>query len=727
MAPFRPTIFHLALVALLGAAAPLGADYELASQDLFVLRYASHGQQATCVGPAQATAFDLLPNPDGGVIGRWRVPVLGREAHVLISWQTVGAGTSRWGLAVLHPGGLPQDWWLERVEQRFPLRQTVAGAAVADVFRMALVYGPTAYSLEDGRDRQVSGLYPNFLQTQQVTVVNPNDGLAASVIVEDAEGHRKCMGFTADTGSELRTIVVSHIPENLGQAATFIPRYAVLLRTGIADGLDGAIRWYRSVQRDLPGSFLNQRRARGVHGFLEQSKLIVFVGAEKTQRPTGHRFDVTDAYTQDLLRTFGSIHGDGLIFYAIGWENDLGLRRNLWPDMFDSILPGYQRLVTAARAEGHRVIPYFLPDALAQRSPRFDPSVLRLHRSGEAVITTMAGEPVGWMSYYSAGPSRILTPLVVDTMVQRFGFDGAYLDALTASKSCHRPTNPADENEQLTGIRAWLTEMRGRLAALRREALFANETPTEVFTTDMSGLDLPGSRRSGQNLFRRTYTGREWPGTHIVLARHPVVYALSFARGLTHGARPMIAWPEHDGLMPNPAASSPRYRRFFDMLRHYCHGYEDGFRSVIDGLLHAELASFRSTEVPPLEFYPTAWTEPVPAVLHGVFAPDPEASARVILLARWTAPDEALLADLNLGPAHPLRNVSERVEMELSRRALDLEEGRELEVLLVDPAAGTTRRIGTLPAARDATLRVEVTMEPASFQFVHVRPVDVTK
>jgi hypothetical protein len=723
--PNHPSRVFLAAALLLAAAAPLGADFELASPKLFELRYASSGQQETRVGPEKATAFDLFPNPAGGVIGRWRIPVLEREAHVYLALIPVDAVTSRWGVAVLHPGGLPADWWLDRVEQHFSLRQTVAGAAGEDLIRMATVYGPTAIDPEDPRYPAVIRPYPNFLQTQQVTLVNPRDGLAASVIVEDAEGHRKCMGFKGEPGTDVRTIVVSHIPENLGQALTFIPRSAVLLRTGIAGGLEGAIRWYRNVQQDLSGSFLNRRRARGVHRFLEESKLIVYVGAKETQVRAGHRYDVTNAYIQDLLRTFGDMHGPGLIFYVGGWEDDLDTRRRIRPDMYDGILPGYQRLVNAVRAAGHRAIPYFLPDAVSQRSRYFDTSLIRLLRSGEPVLGVYDEEPVGWLSYYSAGPGRILTPLLVDTMMQRFGFDGAYFDALSASHFCHRSTNPADENEQLDGIRTWLNEVRGRLEVLNREGLFANETPTEVFSTDVSGLDVPETNENGLNLFRRTYSGREWPSVHMIFEKHPLKFLLSLARGLVHGARPMISWPEDDIAIPNPARSSARFRPFFEMLGRYCGGYDGGFRTIIDGALKAELASFRTTLVPPLIHYPAAWTKPVPAVLHGVFAPDADSSERVILLARWTAPDEATLLELNLASTHPLRNVSERVEMDLSRRALDLEEGGQYRVIIDDPVDGTTRSVGVLPETRDATLGVSVTLEPASFQFIRVVPLEV--
>lgn len=724
--PDLPTRVFIAVAFLLAAAAPLGADFELASPKLFELRYASSAQQEIRVGPEHATAFDLIPNPAGGVIGWWRIPVLGREAHVYLALVPVDAFTSRWGVAVLHPGGLPAEWWLDRVEQHFSLRQTVAGAAADDRIRMAVVYGPTAIDPEDPRFPVVIRPYPNFLQTQQVTLVNSRDGLAASVIVEDADGHRKCMGFRGGPGPGVRTIVVGHTPENLGQALTFIPRSAVLLRTGIAGGLEGAIRWYRNVQQDLSGSFLNRRRARGVHRFLEESKLIVFVGAGKTRKPAGHRYDVTDAYIQDLLRTFGDMHGEGLMFYVGGWENDLDTRRRIRPDMYDGILPGYQRLVNAAHAAGHRAIPYFLPDAVSQRSRYFDTSVIRLDRSGLPVLSVYEEEPVGWLSYYSAGPGRILTPLLVDTMMQRFGFDGAYLDALSATHFCYRSTNPADENEQLSGIRTWLNDVRGRLEVLSREGLFANETPTEVFSTDVSGLDVPETNQDGLNLFRRTYSGREWPSVHMILEKHPLKFALSLARGLVNGVRPMISWPEDDEAIPNPARNSARFRPFFEMLGRYCGGYDGGFRTVIDGALKAELRSFRTTMVPLLVHYPAAWTEPVPAVLHGVFAPDADSIERVILLARWTAPDEAMLLDLGLESTHPLRNVSERVEMDLSRRALDLAEGRQYQVIIDDPATGTTRSAGMLPETLDAKIGVSVTLEPASFQFIRVKPVDVT-
>jgi hypothetical protein len=721
----RPYLAIAALLVSLFAARTVAADFELGSLDLYTIQYESDTGKTTTLTIQDAKSFQLIPIP-GGIVGYWTLSFLGKDVALYIALMPVDGTAARWRIAVLHPAGLPLGWRLTRLEQRFGLRQTYAGAARADRCHIAKVYESTAYPA--GRDQNVTARYPNFLQTQQVTLVNDADRRAASLVAEDVNAHRKFMGFRCTANGELREIYVAHIPENLGQDPFFVPAYSVVLKTGIQNGLNGALRWYRAVQKRQAQSFLSRRTAGGPHAFLKHNKFIVFAGAAKTQKSVGKRYDLTDAYVRDVLDTFGALHGKGLMMYYMGWQNDTGTRQNLWPEMFDTILPGYRKLVAAAKARGYRNIPYFWPSVFSPHSRHYDATTLRVDRKDRVATveekTTKTN--LGVMSWYSKLAERVYTPLIADTMMQGFGFDGAYLDALEASSFCYRKNNPTGENEQHIGIERWLGGLRRYLDARKRAHFFTNETPTEVFSTDMSGLDITKPGHDGLNLFRRTYTGREWPTTHLVLAAHSLHYQLSLLRGLVEGARPTVIWPEFDGMIPSQANKSATFKRFLSLLQTYSQNYDQGFHVAIDGLLKAQLPTFETTMIPEvkaLQYDEYAWFRPTPAVLHGVFAPDADSNQRTVLLARWTSHDAAQIDGLNLPASHPLKNVTETVKLGLSKTALDLDATKTYEIKLYDPNTKTTRSLGRLPADADTEIKLSVTLAAASFQLLQVTPV----
>lgn len=713
------------------AASPVCADFDFADADLFVVRYVDAGSGVVTIGPADATAFQLLPSPTG-VIGKWSVPVLGTTAHVYVGLAVVDATTTRWSIGIVHTRSLPAGWRVEYVDRRFALRHTSKIAAPSDVLHIAKTYGPTRHVATIGWDDKA--LYPNFLQTQQATLENTTDGGAISLLIDDDSGHRKSIVYRTSSSTDVRELSVRSYPENEPLDWLFVPAYDVVLRGGLR-GLDGALAWYRTFKKASPNSFLSRRAAEPRHPLLVSHRFTVAIGAVQTGRPVGVRFDLTPGYRNAVLRDFGGLHGGGMFVYHLGWENSVStVGQCILPDIALGIMPGYRSMLVQAGAQGHFNIPYFLPIWVNQNSVFYDATQLRTGPDGTPDVQMFApcglSGPFGLYSWQAPGTAPLYDNVVVDTMIQQHGFDGCYLDALDAStfsyNLAHDP--PAGQNEQLAGIEQWIAGARARArTTVSTELLLANETPTEVFGTDISALDPSAVGNGGLNLFRRTYTGAEWPTVSAIEGLHPILMSYQLARVLADGTRPLIVWPEWDGVYPQSIASSAGHAGFWSMLRGYVQRFQGArFDRVIDGALLARVPAVQVNTIPPIAALSGVggeWNQSVPAIFHGVFAPTHGSDSRVIPLARWTDPSPSVIGDLGLPTSHPLRNAGETIVLPLGKAVLGLNPSQRYVVRVYDTLTGATQTVGQLPALPSATLSVTRVLTPSSIEVIFVDPV----
>ncbi len=719
-----------ALLAPVLAATPVCADFDFADADLFEVRYTDVGAGVVTIRPADAVNFELLPSPTG-VIGKWSVPVLGTTAHVYVGLAVVDATTTRWSIGVTHTGSLPSGWRLEYVDRRFGLRQTSKIAAPSDVLHIAKVYGPTRYVASAGWSDEA--FFPNFLQTQQATLENATDGAAISLLIDDDAGHRKAIIYHTTPSTDVRELSVRSYPENEALDWLFIPAYDVVLRSGLR-GLDGALAWYRTFKKDKPQSFLSRRAAAPRHALLASHRFTVAVGAVITSRLVGSQYDVTPGYRNAVLRDFGALHGSGMIVYHLGWEDTASASGPcVLPDTSLGIMQGYRSLLTQARVQGHYNIPYFLPIWVNQMSVYYDATQLRTLPDGTPDVQMFApcglSGPFGLYSWQAPATTPLYNTVVVDTIVQQHGFDGCYLDALDASSfsynAAHNP--PVGKNEQLVGIEQWLASARARAKPIvSNDLLLAHESPTEVFSTDMSALDLSDVGNGGLNLFRRTYSGAEWPTVSAIESQHSLLMSYKLAQVLADGTRPLVVWPEWDSVYPQSIANSPAHAGVYALLRGYAQRFQGArFDRVIDGFLRARLTGVQVTMIPPVPALSGAggeWTEPVPAILHGVFSASDGTDGRVIPLIRWTDPSPNVIGTFGLPTTHPLHNTGETIVLQLSKAALGLSPGQRYVVRAYDTLTGSTQTIGQLPTLPNAALTVTRTLAPSSIEVLFVDP-----
>lgn len=666
-----------------------------------------------------------------------------------------------------HPMGLPAGWKVNHLEQRFKLFFEEGGAVPpVALSRMAIflpkVYGPTIYYCDDTHD--IVPRYPTFLQTQQVIVTDLEEGGALSMICEDDNGIRKDFGFRTDgtkTGAEI--VFRYNAPRFEFGAGYTLPAYQSSPWLWIAkfdedyslrfknefDLYDQAIDWYRNRQLMRPNSYLSKRTPGPlkIHPYVDDSKFAIGVGASLSTVMVGHQFDLSSTYRTDVLDGFTSLHGSNMLLYHLGWSVESTLNGPALPDAYAGILPGHAAMLSEADAMsmGIKSTAYMLPAVISTDSAHYGglASDLVVESDGSDVTIALSEYPANsykLLSWYPEPVTSIYTSVSAHQILDTHGFDGVYLDAITASRfsyAFHQHGHPDGQNEQWLGIDRLITDIRGVASSLSLpNPILFHETPTDAIMTDASGMDFNAVTFEEFSMTKMTYSGKEVPGYAAVFAWDPNTnlpdapgYVQQLAHCMVAGVRPLILWPEVTGLMPTKPQDDPAFADFVTLLQEYCDDWDTVWGPIMCGrqLLPLDPASYITSVVVPLGgdaandpierwrvpgFQPkpnSIGSQParlsqigVPAILGCPCIPDGQRKPRVNLL-RWTDPKMA--AQRNAPPSSPLRKTVEEVKVLLSARNIGARPGDIIR--LRRPGKGSVV-VGRLPLDPKAKIPITV-------------------
>jgi len=556
---------------------PLGASVQLEETDAYTVK---------------DTTYGYYP----GKLWKIKVPGTSPEREVWVKAYTNYA-KDRFLMSYCHPDGIAPGWRVESLEQQFHIgfKTPIDPFTAKEKFAIPIVYGPTFYSPLDvvvNHGGVVSGYYPTFLQTQQLSLLHdPGDlesGDCMSMITDDDRGNRKVLGVKIEGLPPVIKFFARYIPEQ-GTTEPNPDGWTLPYRVHFgffSGGLDEAINWYRDEQLSRWGSFLRSRMPAclTMHPHIRACKFVVGVGTSYGPDilPWGQP-DMSQQYRQDMLNYFSFVHGDNMLLYHLGWWQEspynpppntpghdpiLALIQTfippafylpqVYPSMFGTIAPGHAALIAEARARNARSVGYTLPVVQSPFLDSYDPDAARLDEDG-AVVDFNAGRPEGAhaaLCWYQRKTTDVFTSLYVNSVFGQLGFAGAYLDALSPQPLCYgfQPHHhPLGRNEQLLGIDRLLCQIRSHYVWRRQlPPMLINETPSDCLMTDGSALDYNATNPDYYNLFAMTYGGEEFPKFGVVFGLNPFTYGpdgyeylLQLSSALASGARPLILWPEY--------------------------------------------------------------------------------------------------------------------------------------------------------------------------------------
>ncbi len=742
-----PAIFFSALLVVLAAASSVAADgpnnFTITDATRFTIQFTNDQGATVAFTEADASGPAVSTQCFGFSATRWVVPLgaTGKDVHVTLYGTSNGSCA---GVFYAFPTRIPTGWRTDWVQRHFAVGTVTARPAGRLRVVYPKVYGPTLYSLANAADTM--NRYPTFLQTQQVTLEDLDTGECISLIVPEDRGRRKGIGFVSDgTGAiefRVRFIPEQDWPDDPNPYGWVAP-YRVCF--GYFDGGFGeAIDWYRAQQLARPGSFLRSRlpAAVRVHPKLRAAKYVMAIGASASPvvLPNG-QFDISPAYRAALLNTFGGLHGDGMLFYHLGWYLETPNVAPVLPDAYRAITPGHAALIAEADAldRGFGSVGYTLPGVADLGATDFAAGVVRTESDGSDAVVTLPGQftpNYRSLTFWPRATTDLVAPTYTD-MVAESGFAGAYLDALSAaplSYSFAAHMHPRLLNEQKLGIDRLVRKVRFdvRRASGERPVL-VNETPTDSLPVDGGALDTYTFLPNYANVFRMTYTGLEWPVFSLVWAIDdrtglfgPSIYTLLLANALASGAKPLILWPEFQGLIPTDPLSDPAYLPFMSLLANYVANYDTFWKQIMEGRTYEALDPFDvvagtvtlPTPAPTVTdlvskrwrlpgwrpdpngsgcVSPVVGGMPCRSIVHGVFEPAGQPGRRVVVVCRWT--DPAIAQSRNAPSTHWMHNARETVTLNLCARNVCCAQGGG-RVRLYDPSSRSYSDLGRLSSNR---------------------------
>lgn len=656
------------------------------------------------------------------------------------------------GVMYFFPQGIPTGWRTNWIQRHFTVGQETPAAATDLRVIFPKVFGPTFRSAAVAQ--QGMELYPTFLQTQQVTLENTATGDCLTMITEDDRARRKEMGFATDGAGGVefmfRWIPEQDFPTDPNPYGWWSPYYARF--AAVEGGFGEAIDYYRREQLFRPGSFLRSRLpvASKAHPKLREAKYVMAIGTSlgPVVLPNG-QFDLSPAYRAALLNTFGTIHGNGMLFYHLGWFAETPGVGATYPDAYGTILPGHAALLaeSAALDKDFASVGYTLPGVVSVGSTNFSPDVVVLDADGQEDTIVLPGNSSVYrrLSFWPEDSTDLLAPQYVD-LVRNKGFAGAYMDAITAAPISYTfasQNHPRRFNEQQLGIERLVSTIKTDLQNNDNiRPILVNETPTDSLPLDGSALDTYTFDPSLRNVFRMTYTGLEWYYFSLVWAIDdrtglfgPSIYTFLLGNALASGARPLVLWPEFAGVIPTDPLTDPAYLPFISLLASYSANYDSFWRQIIEGRTYDQLSPFDvvagtvtlPTPAPSVQDLLAdkhrlpGWkprnglpgcTPPYLAggtccpIFHGVFQPSDNPNRRCVVLCRWTDPQ---IATARNAPAnHWMHKQNESVSLKLCRRNVKCSGGNG-NVSLYCPDTQTYQPLGTLSNDPDVKTTFTVT------------------
>jgi hypothetical protein len=646
-------------------------------------------------------------------------------------------------MGYFHPQGMPPGWRVDFLEQEFH----VAFKSEPDLKDQRIgfpeVYGPTFYTAD--KKKKKLGLYPTFLQTQQVTIEDTKNGGCICITSNDDRGMRKMLGFETNGRADGVKFLVRYLPEQgllEPNPIIWLPNWQIHFGY-LLNGFEDAVDWYRAEQLKRPGSFLSQRYpgSQTMHPAVRECKFAVGVGATYSTivLPNG-QFDVSPKYRSNILNYFAKLHGDGMQLYHLGWNEEAPLAPLLMPDTYKTITPGHAALIKEADLLNKRIrsVGYSLPDLIHPGSPDYNANLVRLEKNGTQSTFTSPNWPgiaYRWLCYYPKATSDIYTNIYAKSMLGSLGFAGAYLDALSAQPLCynfHGHQHPYGENEQLLGINRMVEGIR-KTAPPRfgMPPMLFNETPTDSLPTDGSAIDTNTWDKDYWNIFRMMYDGQEYAYYAVVFGWDPsknrpsgLEYTRELANALAGGARPIILWPEIEGLMPADPTVDFDFVEFRALLEAYIRDWDVFWKDIILGrqfepLNPNDILSSIITPPTPLgkndDPVTTKWRlpgyepkkdggckpsrlrgSPSASVMTGLAEPKGLSGRRAVILYRWTDPRMARYR--NWPTTSPLWQKTVKVTLRLSAQNTKSKPGALIR--LYDPVTKRYTNLGRLPLKR---------------------------
>jgi hypothetical protein len=731
------------VVVLATTAAAQPANYGLTSYEHFTLQYTTFEGKTVQVTEGDSYIPRYYFPWLSYLVTLWQIKIPGSRPQREV-W--VGAFVNPYihehFMGFFHPAGMPPGWRVDFLEQEFDVLFKTPPDLRDQRIAIPQVYGPTFYTAD--QVRRVLELYPTFLETQQITLVDTANGGSLSMAANDDGACRKRLGFESDGTPSGVKFLVRYLPEQGVYGPSFflwLPAWQV--RFGyLLKGFEEAVEWYRNEQLSRPGSFLSRRTpaASKIHPAARDCMFAVGVGASLSTvvLPNG-QYDISSNYRSDVLGYFTALHGDHMQIYHLGWYPETPEAPLLAPDCCRSITPGHAALIAEASGLNRRVrsVGYTWPGVMHPGSAHYAPGLVRLDKDGSlSTFTNNAWPGVSYrhLCWYVPATTAVYTSLLAGGMLGPLGFAGAYLDSLSAAPTCYglyQHAHPFGRNEQQVGLERLVSDLRANTPPrLGLPPLLLNETPTDCMATDGSALDVNTWDEDYYNLFRMTYSGEEWPCYGVVFGWDTVFnrpsgfeYARELANCLAGGARPVVLWPEMHGLMPTDPAADPEFAEFRALLSSYVQNFEGFWKDILFGRHYDPLdpADVLNTiivpSVPlggsndpvtdrwrlpgyrPRETGAGCYPSPLrgnasAAVMAGLFEPSSKPGRRCLVLFRWT--DPAMARRLQLPPSHPLYNRDEQVTLRLSAQNLKTRTGALVRLFDLDSRQWVT--LGRLPS-----------------------------